>query len=297
LLTLGFLAAVTFGASLLPGAFPYLAWAGTGLGAALAVAHALWEKSWRKPLGKERQATPEQDEALLGALNRIVIAANISMPRVVVVELAGGRSNAWMRLTTDGPTIFVTQSLVANCTPTELEAVLAHEVAHIVNNDVLLRRIIAACLFLPGGVLRLFKDLFRPSSERFVEDMTARLAVVLAIVLWYPLLLSIVFYFVSFQLMMRLSRQRELAADHFAAVLMGDPAPLASALLKLAGKRAPRLDLRLSAVRAAEMILPNYAEDGWESLDKAFLRTHPSVKHRLLELGVSVDPSRPRSAP
>ncbi|MGO9751495.1 MAG: hypothetical protein ACLP22_08300 [Solirubrobacteraceae bacterium] len=45
-------------------------------------------------MGKERQATPEQDQALLGALNRIVIAANISMPRVVVVELAGGRSNA-----------------------------------------------------------------------------------------------------------------------------------------------------------------------------------------------------------
>jgi len=287
-LTLGFLAAVTVGASVLPGAFPYLAWSGTGLAVLLAVGRSLLGKPLQKPIGKQRDASPIDDRPLLGAVNRIVIAAGIPMPRVVVVDVDGGGANAWTRRTSKHEaTIFVTQGLLNRVTPGELEAVLAHEVGHIINRDTDLRRVVSACLFLPGTVLRLFRTLTWDSENRFA----VQLGMLLAILLWFPLVVAVVFYFISFEIMMRFSRQRELAADQYSKVLIGGSGSLASALLKLSGRSAPRMDLRLSDPRAAEMILPTYREDGWEDLRKAFLRTHPSVRRRLRELDVDLKPS------
>jgi heat shock protein HtpX len=97
------------------------------------------------------------------------------------------------------------------------------------------------------------------------------------------LLLSALFYLLSFLLIRALSRYRELAADRSGAILIGQPRLLANALVKVTGEmgRIPTRDLRSAANFNAFFFAPAFAKGA--SLSTLF-STHPSLEKRLEQL-------------
>ncbi len=155
-------------------------------------------------------------------------------------------------------------------TGAELEGVLAHELTHVINRDVMVMTIasffasIAAILVRVGFLFRIGRS--RNSQGAF--------AVVI--------LVSVVVYAVSFVLLRALSRYREYAADRGAAVLTGRPSALSSALLKIDGtlEQTPDRDLRSAAQMNAFFIVPARSRGSVWSL----FATHPPLEKRIAAL-------------
>jgi heat shock protein HtpX len=93
------------------------------------------------------------------------------------------------------------------------------------------------------------------------------------------LLVSVLVYFVSFFLMLALSRYREFAADRGAALITGRPSALASALMKLNGEmqRVPDQDLRQAERMNAFFIVPTSVKSSIHTL----FQTHPPMEKRI----------------
>jgi heat shock protein HtpX len=148
----------------------------------------------------------------------------------------------------------------------ELEAVLAHELGHIKNRDVALMTMASffASLAALVGQVAAFGGIGRD------RDSGPGLAVIL--------LVSVAVYFLSYFLMLALSRYREFAADRSAALFTGRPSALASALRRL--ESAPQGDLREVASMQAFFIVPARAA----SITSRLFATHPPTEERIARL-------------
>src|SRR3954451_18929770 len=190
---------------------------------AVAVQLATGDRLVLRAIGAREAIRPE----LAAAVDRVCMLADMPKPRVMVADnsmpnaLAVGRARG-------GATLCVTDAMLRTLEPTELEAVIAHELAHIQNRDALVMTIASFISLVAGLIAR-----FMPNIGHFAVRIVALVAGLIA---WA---LSIV-------LLRSLSRYRELAADRSAVLITGRPSALASALLKLDGAAAglPKKDLR-----------------------------------------------------
>ena len=219
-----------------------------------------------------REVSPQEEPELHEMVARLAALADIPKPRVAIVPtavpnaFATGRSPAhsW---------VVVTRGLLDQLEPHEVEAVLAHEVAHIKHRDV---AIITLASFFATLAAFLTQHLFYwglwggfgGRRERDGQNWT---------VIVY--LVSLLVYVLSFFLIRALSRYREFAADRGAAILTGAPSHLASALIKISGRMRllPQRDLREAEALNAFFIMPALSGEGLAEL----FSTHPSVERRL----------------
>lgn len=174
--------------------------------------------------------SPAAEPQLHAALDRLCVQADVPKPRLALSPIAA--PNALMvGRRREKATLCVTEGLRTRLTPGELEAVLAHELAHLVNRDVAVMTLASFFGLVAGFVVKF--------GWR-IPHAVGKLAVLLA---------ATVTYVLSWLLLRALSRQRELVADRTAALLTGRPSALASALLKTdAGMaRLPEKDLRTLA--------------------------------------------------
>jgi heat shock protein HtpX len=184
-----------------------------------------------------RALEPGEEPELQATVERLALLADLPRPEVVLER--EDQPNSWVvDLPGRPPRLHVTAGLLDALTPTELEAVLAHELAHVANRDALVMTVVGgpgAALLDGGRVLIRGGSWFAPGA-----------LVALAVGLLSRLTTN------------ALSRYRELAADAGAAALCGRPAALASALAKVSGGLAalPREDLRAVAGRDAFHLLP-----------------------------------------
>jgi heat shock protein HtpX len=208
-------------------------------------------------------------------LERLCMRADIPVPELIVE--ADAEPNAW---TTRGR-IHVTTRLLNRLDESELEAVLAHEIAHLAHRDAAVMDVCSApsrVLLALAGVLASFLKVWRatfwdlgPLGIPLIVVAGAILSLPLAFMLGWSSRLSV----------LGMSRSREFAADAAAAVLTGRPSALASALMKLDGERdwLPAADLRQAQARAVLCIV---------GADRSPLgplfRTHPSVAARVKRL-------------
>jgi len=175
---------------------------------------------------------PRDAELATELLHRLCMRAGMRAPELVVEPAAV--ANAW----TAHGRIHISLPLIELLDRNELEAVIAHEVAHLARRDAAVMEICSApsrlLLGYSGAIVRTPKDLVFTQLGG----------------LWFLGLLCVPFTFVlawlSRLLVLGSSRSREYAADIGAAALTGRPSALASALLKLEDERhwAPRADLR-----------------------------------------------------
>ena len=223
-----------------------------------------------------RVVTPEEEPRLHAMIDRLCALADMPKPRVAVAEtdmpnaFATGRSPK-------AAVVCATRGIMRRLSDEELEAVLAHEISHVAHRDVAVMTIASSVGMLAGLLTRvaMWSSIFSSDSEN-QGGALAELAI---------MLVSIVVYALSFLLTMALSRYRELAADRSGAILIGRPALLASALVKITGEmsRIPTKDLRKAEAFNAFFFTPAINGKSGSSLGNLF-STHPTIEKRLAQL-------------
>jgi heat shock protein HtpX len=166
-------------------------------------------------------------------------------------------------------TVCATTGILQMLDTAELEGVMAHELTHVINRDVMVMTL-ASFFATLASLIAQFALFFGGGYGRDNEEEQDVMIV---------LLVSVVVYAVSFLLLQALSRYREFAADRGSAVLTGRPSALASALLKISGtmERIPSQDMRRAEGMSAFFIIPARTK---KSLMNLF-SDHPSLEKRL----------------
>ena len=218
----------------------------------------------------ERDQAPE----LHAMIERLCAMADLPKPRVAVIDtdvpnaFATGRSPKHAA-------VAVTTGLWRRLEPQEVEGVLAHELSHIANRDVLIMTVASFFAMLAALLTRfgMYGGLFGGGRDRDNNGLPVWLIV---------LLVSIVTYFLSQILILAISRYREYAADRGSALITGAPEHLMSALQKIASDmfRIPQRDLREVEGMNAFFIIPTTVKSAAGEL---FL-THPPLEKRLAAL-------------
>ncbi len=234
---------------------------GVGIAAAIGVSGALKER------GRRPQAQPvsaEEAPGLHATVERLCVVADLPKPEIVIEPEK--QPNSWIvGLSRGSARLHVTEGLLALLSPTELEAVIGHELAHLAHRD-------AAVMTAVGGPGAVLLDGGRRSARGGW---------------WFGMFggaVAVAVGWVSQLGTQALSRHRELAADAGSAALTGRPASLASALRRISGelRLIPDEDLRLAAYRDVFHLLPvEEVDDGWLGHVTA---THPPLAARIERL-------------
>jgi heat shock protein HtpX len=221
-----------------------------------------------------RVVKPEEAPALHEMVERLCALADLPKPRVAVIDtdipnaFATGRSPKHSA-------VAVTRGLWERLEPREVEAVLAHELSHIANRDVLIMTVASFFAMLAGMLTRfmLYAGMWGGGGRNRDNGTPVWLIV---------MLVSMVTYALSFVLIRTISRYREYAADRGAAVLTGAPEYLMSALQRIAGNlaRIPERDLREVATMNAFFIVPT----NWRAAAGELFMTHPPLEKRIARL-------------
>jgi heat shock protein HtpX len=216
-----------------------------------------------------KEVTPAQEPELHSIVERLCVQADLPKPRVCVMETSMPNAFAMGR-SRKSTTVCATRGILDMLSPAELEGVMAHELTHVINRDVMVMTLASFFATLASLILQ-FAFFFGGGGDREEEEDV--FLVVIA---------SVVVYALSFVLLRALSRYREFAADRGGAVLTGRPSALASALLRISGEieRVPREDLRTAEGMSAFFIIPARAK---KSLLNIFA-DHPPLEQRLAAL-------------
>jgi len=207
-------------------------------------------------------------------VERLCVQANLPKPRVAVANTRMPNAFAVGR-SPKNATVCATTGIMELLSPSELEGVMAHELTHVQNRDVMVMTIASFFASIAAYIVQ-FGFLF--GGGGYGRSNNNNDGPSMAVVI----LVSVVVYVVSFLLLQALSRYREFAADRGAAVITGRPSALSAALMKISGsmERIPQRDLRASEELAAFYIFPPHAK---QSLMNLF-STHPPLEKRLAAL-------------
>jgi len=199
-------------------------------------------------------------------IGRLSQQADLPKPKVAVVDsrvpnaFATGRSQ-------DSAAVAVTTGLMRSLDQEELEGVLAHELAHVKNRDMMVMTIASFLSTIAFLVVR-WGWWFGGGDDDSPQ-------------VWVAIAASLVVWVVSFFLIRALSRYREYAADRGAATITGKPAALASALMTISGdmEKVPKKDIREQSEMNAFFIIPIKS-----GLISKLFSTHPSTEARIERL-------------
>ncbi len=217
-----------------------------------------------------KEVSPEEEPELHGIVDRLCVQADLPKPRVCVMETSMPNACAMGR-SQKSATVCATRGILELLSPAELEGVMAHELTHVINRDVMVMTL-ASFFATLASMIAQFALFFGGGYGGDEEERDIMVVI----------LVSVVVYALSFVLLRTLSRYREFAADRGSAVLTGRPSALASALLKISGtiERVPSQDLRRAEGMSAFFILPARTK---ESLMNLFA-DHPPLEQRLAAL-------------
>ncbi len=228
-------------------------------------------------------ATPEQKQ-LVNVVEEMAIASGLPRPRVWIVPdpdpnaFATGRDAA-------SASIAVTEGLLAKLTRDELQAVVAHEMAHVRNLDVrlmtLLAGMVGAIALLSDGLGRMIGRGSRAVSRGSGSGKGNPLGVII-LVLW--LLTLVVAPVVSRILAMAVSRKREYLADATGAQLTRNPMALASALEKLESATDATRAISQGAAHLCIVDPSPGIMSAREGFLADFVASHPPIRQRIIRL-------------
>ena len=229
----------------------------------------------------------ERDEApeLHAMVERLCAMADLPKPRIAIVDtdvpnaFATGRSPKHAA-------VAVTAGLWRRLEPKEIEGVLAHELSHIANRDVLVMTVASFFAMLAGLLTRfgLYAGMWGGGNRNNNNSSVPVWLIVLAV--------SILTYVISWILIHTISRYREYAADRGSAVITGAPENLMSALQKISSEmfRIPQRDLREVQAMNAFFIIPASVKRATSEL----FMDHPPLEKRLAALEkIARDMGRP----
>ncbi|HEU5244085.1 MAG TPA: zinc metalloprotease HtpX [Gaiellaceae bacterium] len=223
--------------------------------------------------------TAEEAPELHAIVERLCAMANLPKPRIAVVDTDVPNAFATGR-NPKHAAVAVTTGLWRRLDPQEIEAVLAHELSHIANRDVLVMTVASFFAMLAALLTRfgLYAGMFGGFGGGGRSNNNNNQVPVWLIVF----LVSVVVYAISFILIRTISRYREYAADRGSAIITGAPENLMSALQKISSNIAqiPQRDLREVQGMNAFFIIPT----NWKTSMSEWMMDHPPLEKRLAAL-------------
>ena len=217
---------------------------------------------------RAREVTEAESPQLHGMVRRLALAAGVPMPKVYIIPeespnaFATGRDPAHAA-------VAATEGILRVLSPDELEGVLAHEMAHVRNRDILIGTVaatLAGAIMLLANMAR-FAAIFGGRDDRGGGGGLQLLV------------MAIVAPLGAMMVQMAVSRSREYLADETGARICGKPEALASALEKISGW-SRRVPMQASPATAHMFIMSPLTGGGFMSL----FSTHPPVEKRVERL-------------
>jgi heat shock protein HtpX len=230
-----------------------------------------------------REVSREQAPDLHAMVERLCALADLPKPKIAVIPTDVPNAFATGR-NPKNAAVAVTEGLWRRLEPQEVEAVLAHELSHIANRDVLIMTLASFFAMLAAFLTRigLYGGMF--GGGRRDNNGTPVWLIIF--------LVSVVTYAISYLLIRTISRYREYAADRGSALITGAPENLMSALQKIASgiTQIPQRDLREVAGMNAFFIVPT----NWKQQAGELFMDHPPLEKRLAALAeISREMGRP----
>ena len=188
------------------------------------------------------QPSNSTEQWLVDTVARQARAAGIGMPEVAIYD---GEPNAFATgATKNSSLVAVSTGLLASMSEQEVEAVLAHEVAHIANGDMvtltLIQGVVNTFVIFLARIVGYFVDsMLRKNDEENSGPGIGYMVTVIVCEIVFGILASIIVAWFS--------RQREFRADRGAATIMGQPQPMIAALRRLGGLSEGELPKNMAA--------------------------------------------------
>src|SRR5437588_2879576 len=215
-----------------------------------------------------REASPAQAPELHAIIDRLCVQANLPKPRLAIADTPMPNAFAIGR-SPKSATVCVTTGILNLLSTPELEGVLAHELTHVQNRDVMVMTLASFFASIASFIVQMGFWFGGAFDNRDSNNNSGPAFIVV-------ILVSAAVYIVSWVLLQALSRYREFAADRGSAIITGRPSALISALMKISGnmQRIPARDLRAaSGELAAFYIFPPKAKQSVANL----FSTHPPL--------------------
>lgn len=227
-------------------------------------------------LMRARPVSRDENRELYNVVENLSITAGLPLPKIYIIEepqlnaFATGRDPAHA-------VVAVTRGLLERLNRTELEGVLAHELSHIGNRDMLVSTIVAVL----AGFVVILADIFWRGQRfrRFGRDREGASGILLLVALVFAILAPIA----ATLMRLAISRKRESLADASGALLTRYPEGLASALEKIRDDRVP---MPIASNSTAHLWIDDpFNGDGAKTswFHRLFL-THPPVEERIRAL-------------
>ncbi len=223
-----------------------------------------------------REEAPE----LHAMVERLCAMADLPKPRIALVQSDVPNAFATGR-NPKHAAVAVTTGLWRRLEPQEVESVLAHELSHVANRDVLIMTLasffamLAAMLTRWGMFFGMWGGGFGGGNRSNNNQGGVPIWLIVTLV-------ALVTYAISFILIRTISRYREYAADRGSALITGAPENLMSALQKIASgiTQIPQRDLREVQGMNAFFIVPT----NWKATMSEWMMDHPPMEKRLAAL-------------
>ena len=226
-----------------------------------------------------KAVSPEEEPRLHATIERLAAMADLPKPKKIAImdthvpnAFATGRNPR-------NAVVAVTRGLLSRLNEKEIEAVLAHELSHVRNRDVMVLTWASIIVIMAGFMMQMmfWMSLFGGFGGRGRQSSGQAALIMMAVYVG-----TIVVYFVAQLLIMALSRYREFAADRGGAILTGAPMQLASALGKISNEmyRIPEKDMRQVEHASAFFIIPALKGNTFAKL----FSSHPPVDKRIERL-------------
>jgi len=231
-------------------------------------------------ISRARPVTKEEYPYLYNVVEGLSIAAGLAAPRCYVIDDTAPNAFATGR-NPKNSVICVTTGLLEKMNRVELEGVIAHEMSHIKNYDVLLQTLVVVM----AGVIALLSDwilrsFFWGGGRRSKEKGRGGAGGVGAILIIVGLVMAALSPLIAKLIQLAISRRREFLADASGAMLTRYPPGLASALKKLAVDTEP---LEAANKATAHLYIVNPLKDFKGRVNKLF-STHPPIEERIAAL-------------
>jgi heat shock protein HtpX len=218
----------------------------------------------------------DPDHPLYRITQRLAMKAGLPMPRVYIIPDPSPNAFATGR-NPQHAAVAATEGILQLLPENELEGVIAHELTHVSNRDILISSVaatIAGAIMMIAGMLR-WAAIFGMGSRDSDREGSNPIAL-LAMAILAPLAATLI--------QAAISRQREFAADRGGARIAGSPAGLASALRHI-DSASQRVPLDANPATAHMFIMNPFSGGGLMSL----FSTHPPTEARIKAL-MSVQP-------
>ena len=224
--------------------------------------------------------SPQEAPELHAMVERLCALADLPKPQVAIIPSDVPNAFATGR-NPKHAAVAVTEGLWRRLPPQEVEAVLAHELSHVANRDVLIMTLASFFAMIAAVITRwgLYFGMWGGGGYGGGNNRDNNNQVPIWLIVF---VVSVVTYALSFILIRMISRYREYAADRGSALITGAPENLMSALQRIASgiTQIPERDLREVAGMNAFFIVPT----NWRAHVGELFMTHPPLEKRLAAL-------------